>query len=54
MKYKMGMKEDKKRMGMMYGAMPNTRKKAVNGMKVRKTMDVGGLVKNAMNVQTPN
>ena len=53
MKYKAGMKEDKKRMGMMYGAMPN-RKKAANGMKMRKTMDVGGLVKNAMNVQTPN
>ena len=53
MKYKAAMKEDRKRMGMMYGAMPN-RKKAANGMKMRKTMDVGGLVKNAMNVQTPN
>ena len=54
MKYKMGMKEDKKRMGMMYGSM--ARKKKMDGgmSKKRKTMDVGGLVKNAMNVQTPN
>ena len=48
-----GMKKDKKRMNMVYGSMPN-RKKAANGMKMRKTMDVGGLVKNAMKTQTPN
>jgi hypothetical protein len=52
-----GMKKDKKRMNMIYGSMPNTRKKANKGLymdKKRNAMDVGGLVKNAMKTQTPN
>ena len=57
MKYKMGMKKDKKRMGMMYGSMPNTRKKATKGIymdKKRNAMNAGGIVMSAMEIQKPN
>tara|TARA_R100001082_G_C4231792_1_gene103549 strand:- start:158 stop:340 length:183 start_codon:yes stop_codon:yes gene_type:complete len=52
-----GMKKDKKRMGMMYGSMPNTRKKANKGIymdKKRNAMNAGGIVMSAMEVQKPN
>ena len=63
MKYKMGMKKDKKRMGMMYGGMK--RKKAMGGgMYGRKSAKHGGPHNNmdrigmalggAMDVQSPN
>ena len=54
---KHGMKEDKKRMGMMYGSMPNTRKKANKGIymnKKRNAMSAGGIVAAAMEVQKAN
>jgi len=57
MKYKKGMEEDKKRMGMMYGSMPNTRKKANKGIymdKKRNAMNAGGMVAAAMEVQKAN
>ena len=49
------MKEDKKRMGMMYGSM--ARKKANKGIymdKKRNAMNAGGMVKAAMETQSPN
>jgi|TARA_B100001939_G_C16579698_1_gene462206 hypothetical protein len=52
-----GMKKDKKRMGMMYGSMPNTRKKATKGIymdKKRNAMNAGGIVMSAMEIQKPN
>ncbi len=63
MKYKMGMKKDKKRMGMLYGGMK--RKKAMGGgMYERKSAKHGGPHNNmdrigmamggAMEVQSPN
>ena len=54
MKYKMGMKKDKKRMGMMYGSM--ARKKNMDGgmNKKRNAMNAGGMVMSAMEVQKPN
>ena len=55
MKYKMGMEEDKKKMGMMYGGM-GRKKKMYGGMekKKRNAMNGGGIVMSAMEVQTPN
>ena len=48
------MKEDKKRMGMMYGSM--ARKKKMDGgmSKKRNAMNAGGMVKAAMETQSPN
>ena len=51
------MKKDKKRMGMMYGAMPNRKKKMGGGMmenKKRNAMNAGGMVAAAMKVQKAN
>jgi len=55
MKYKMGMKEDKKKMGMMYGGM-SRKKKMYGGMekKKRSAMNAGGMVAAAMEVQKAN
>ena len=48
------MKEDKKRMGMMYGSMAR-KKKMYGGMsKKRNAMNAGGMVKAAMETQSPN
>ena len=54
MKYKMGMKKDKKRMGMVYGSM--ARKKNMDGgmNKKRNAMNAGGIVAAAMEVQKAN
>ena len=54
MKYKKDMEEDKKRMGMMYGSMAR-KKKMYGGMsKKRNAMNAGGMVKAAMETQSPN
>ena len=48
------MKEDKKKMGMVYGGMSRN-KKVYGGMsKKRNAMNAGGMVKAAMETQSPN
>ncbi len=48
-----GMK-DKKRMGMMYGGMKRDKKMHGGMNKKRNAMNAGGMVKSAMEVQSPN